>query len=98
MSKAAKRKASRRGAKRAPTQEPLKSKQANILPIKALKLGPTQFQAEVKRLQAEGRMPSLSKVLDVIAEVRAEYREKVLRNSRKRRKTLNWPEGELPVN
>ncbi len=43
-------------------------------------------------------MPSLSKVLAVIAEVRTEYREKVLRNSRTRRKTLNWPEDELPVN
>jgi hypothetical protein len=77
MSKAAKRKASRRGAKRTPTQEPVKLKQTNILPIRAFKLGPTQFQAEVKRLQSEGRMPSLSKLLDVIAEVRAEYLEKV---------------------
>jgi hypothetical protein len=33
-------------------------KKAKILPIKALKLGPTQFQAEVERLQASGRMPS----------------------------------------
>jgi len=52
-------------------KEPKKTK---ILPIRALKLGPTQFQAEVKRLQAEGRMPSLPELLDVIAEVRAEYR------------------------
>lgn len=56
-----------------------KPKKADILPIRALKLSPTQFQVEVKRLQAEGRMPSLSELLDVIAEVRAEYREKILR-------------------
>ena len=53
-------------------------KKAKILPIKALKLGPTQFQAEVKRLQAEGHMPSLSELLNVIAEVREIYRPKIL--------------------
>jgi hypothetical protein len=64
------------------------TKLAKILPIRALKLGPTQFQAEVERLQAEGRMPSLSKLLDVIAEVRAEFREKILeaRKGKRRRK------------
>lgn len=41
---------------------------AKILQIRALKLGLTQFQTEVERLQAEGRMPSLSELLDVIAE------------------------------
>jgi hypothetical protein len=63
-------------------------KNAKILPIRALKLGPTQFQAEVERLQAEGRMPSLSELLDVIAEVRAQYREKILeaRKGKLRRK------------
>jgi hypothetical protein len=59
-------------------------KKAKILPIRALKLGPTQFQAEVKRLQAEGRMFSLYELLDVIAQVRAEYREKILTARRKR--------------
>jgi hypothetical protein len=53
-------------------------KQAKILLIRALKLGPTQFQAEVKRQQAERRMPSLCELLDVIAQVRAEFREKIL--------------------
>jgi hypothetical protein len=53
-------------------------KQAKILPFRVLQLGPTQFQAEVKRLKAEGSMPSLVELLDVIAEVRAEYREKIL--------------------
>jgi hypothetical protein len=59
-------------------------KKAKILPIRALKLGPTQFQAEVERLQSEGRMPSLPELLDVIAQVRAEYREKILTARRKR--------------
>jgi hypothetical protein len=63
----------------------VKSKQAKILPIRALKLGPTQLQAEVERLQASGRMPSLEKLLDVIAEVRAEYRGKILTARRKTR-------------
>ena len=53
-------------------------KRAKILPIRALKLGPTQFQAEVERLQAEGRMPSLPELLDVIAEIREIYRPKIL--------------------
>jgi hypothetical protein len=46
--------------------------------VKKTKLGPSDFQREVERLQTEGRMPSLSKLLDVIAEVRAEFREKIL--------------------
>ena len=54
------------------------SKKAKILPIRALKLGPTQFQAEVERLQAEGRMPSFSELLDVIAEIREIYRPRIL--------------------
>lgn len=53
-------------------------KRAKILPFKPLKLGPTQFQAEIERLKSEGRMPSLIELLDVIAEVRAEYRGKIL--------------------
>jgi hypothetical protein len=64
----------------------VKSKQAKIVPIRALKLGPTQFKAEVERLQAEGRMPSLSELLGVIAEVRTEYRGRIL-TTRKRRKS-----------
>jgi len=42
------------------------------------KIGPTQFKAEVERLQREGRMPSLEAVLQAVAEARAEYREKIL--------------------
>jgi hypothetical protein len=44
------------------------TKLAKILAIGALKLGPTQFQGEVGRLQAEGLMPSLVVLLDAIAE------------------------------
>jgi hypothetical protein len=62
---------------------------AKVLPFRALKLGPTQFQADVERLQTEGRMPSLPELLDVIAEIRAEYRQKILtaRAENKRRKS-----------
>jgi hypothetical protein len=50
------------------------------------KMGPTQFKAEIERLQREGKMPTLGAVLAAIAETRAEYREKILaaRKSRKR--------------
>ena len=60
-------------------------KLAKILPIKALKLGPTQFQAEVERLRADGRMPTLPELLDVIAEVRTEYRGRILKARRGRK-------------
>lgn len=42
------------------------------------KLGPTEFQAEIERLQAEGKMPSLDELLDTVAEVRAEYVPRIL--------------------
>jgi len=42
------------------------------------KLGPTQFKAEVEKLQREGKMPTLEQVLAAVAETRAEYREKIL--------------------
>lgn len=49
------------------------------------KMGPTQFKAEIERLQREGKMPTLEAVLAAVAEVRAEYRERILaaRKSRK---------------
>jgi len=49
------------------------------------KMGPTQYKAEIERLQREGKMPSLEAVLAAVAETRAEYREKILaaRKSRK---------------
>ncbi len=49
------------------------------------KLGPSDFQKEVERLKAAGQMPSLERLLEVIAETRAEYREKILA-ARKARK------------
>jgi hypothetical protein len=65
------------------------TKLAKILPIRTLRLGPTQFQAEAERLQADGRMPTLPELLDVIAEVRTEYRGRILtaRAKNKRRKS-----------
>jgi len=42
------------------------------------KIGPTQFKAEVERLQREGKMPTLQEVLAAVAEARAEYREQIL--------------------
>jgi hypothetical protein len=59
---------------------------AKILPIRALKLGPTQFQTEVERLQAEGRMPSLSELLDVIADTRKIFVPLILEARKRRRK------------
>jgi hypothetical protein len=48
------------------------------------KLGPSDFQKEVERLQREGKMPSLEAVLEAVASTRAEYRDKILA-ARKRR-------------
>jgi len=36
------------------------------------KMGPTQYKAEIERLQREGKMPSLEAVLAAVAETRAE--------------------------
>jgi hypothetical protein len=63
------------------------TKLAKIIPIREFKLGPTQFQSEVERLQAEGRMPTLSELLDVIAVVRTEYRGKILEARRSKEKS-----------
>jgi hypothetical protein len=52
---------------------------AKIIPIRPLKLGPTQFKAEVERLQAQERMPSLSELLDVIAETRKMFVHRIRR-------------------
>jgi len=49
------------------------------------KMGPTEYKAEIERLQREGRMPTLEAVLAAVAETRTEYRERILaaRKSRK---------------
>ena len=51
------------------------------------KMGPTDFAAEVERLKAEGRFPSLEDLLAAIAETRAEYREKILAARRGKKKS-----------
>jgi hypothetical protein len=48
-----------------------------VIEIKPLKLGPSDFAAEIKRLKAAGRMPSLETVLAAVAETRAKYRGKI---------------------
>ena len=49
------------------------------------KMGPSEFAAEVERLQHEGKMPTVEAVLAAVAGTRAEYCEKILaaRKSRK---------------
>jgi hypothetical protein len=42
------------------------------------KLGLSDFQKELERLKAEQKMPTLEELLEVIAEVRKEYRPKIL--------------------
>jgi hypothetical protein len=42
------------------------------------KMGPTEFAAEVERLKAEGKFPSLEILLAAVAETRAEYVPKIL--------------------
>jgi hypothetical protein len=42
------------------------------------KVGPSDFAAEIERLTAEGKMPSLQQVLDAIADTREKYAAKIL--------------------
>ena len=41
-------------------------------------LGPSDFAAEIERLKAEGKLPPLERVLSAVAEIRAEYAQKIL--------------------
>ena len=50
------------------------------------KLGPSDFQKEVERLKAEGKFPSLERLLDVIAETRREFVPKILAARAKRKR------------
>jgi hypothetical protein len=43
-----------------------------------LKMGPTEFAAEVERLKAEGRFPNLETLLPAIAETRTEFAPRIL--------------------
>jgi hypothetical protein len=55
-----------------------KSKPTKVVVIRELKTGPTQFQAEVERLKAAGKFPTLERLLEVIGEMRSEFRPKIL--------------------
>jgi hypothetical protein len=50
-------------------------------------MGPTQFKAEVERLKAAGKLPSLEELLSAVAETRVEYREKILAARRGKKKS-----------
>jgi hypothetical protein len=41
------------------------------------KIGPSQFKAEIERLQREGKLPSLEEALEAVAKVRAEFTPKI---------------------
>ena len=41
------------------------------------KFGPSDFQAEVERLRAAGKLPTLEQVLDAVAETRRKYADKI---------------------
>jgi len=48
------------------------------------KIGPTQFKAEIERLQRDGKFPSLEEVLAAVAQVRAEFAPKILAARRRK--------------
>ena len=62
------------------------TKLAKILPIRAFKIGPTQFQAEVERLKKAGKLPSLETLLAAITETRAEFAPMILAARRDKKK------------
>lgn len=49
------------------------------------KMGPTEMLAEVQRLRVAGKLPTLERLLEVIAETRAVFRPKIL--AARKRKT-----------
>jgi len=51
------------------------------------KMGPTEMRAEIIRLHYENAMPTLERLLEVIVETRAEYREKILAARRGKKKS-----------
>lgn len=42
------------------------------------KVGPSDFQAEIERLQAAGKLPSIDEVLGAVGEARQKYSHKIL--------------------
>jgi hypothetical protein len=55
------------------------------------KLGPSDFQEEVERLKTEQKMPTLEELLEVIGEVREEYRPKILAARKKKSRAQASP-------
>jgi hypothetical protein len=47
------------------------------------KMGPSEFKAEVERLRAAGKLPSLGEVLDAVAVARKKFAPKI-QEARKR--------------
>lgn len=43
------------------------------------KVGPTDFKAEVEKLHAAGKLPSLEELLSTVHETRKEYAPKILK-------------------
>jgi hypothetical protein len=43
------------------------------------KVGPSDFQAEIERLKAAGKLPSLEEVLDAVADARQKFAPKILK-------------------
>jgi hypothetical protein len=43
------------------------------------KVGPTDFAAEVERLKAAGKLPTLEELLDAVAETRHEFAPKIVK-------------------
>jgi hypothetical protein len=50
------------------------------------KMGPTEMLAEVERLKAAGKLPTLERLLEVVAETRAEFRPKILATRKRKTK------------
>jgi hypothetical protein len=42
------------------------------------KFGPSAFQAEVERLKAAGKLPTLEELLNAVAQTRTKYAPKIL--------------------
>ena len=42
------------------------------------KVGPTEFQAEVERLKAAGKLPSHEDLLEAMVDTRGKFRDKIL--------------------
>jgi hypothetical protein len=68
-----------------------KSELTKVVVIRKLKTGPAQFRAEVERLKAAGKFPTLGRLLEVIGETRSEFRPRILaaRAAARRKPVLN---------